>query len=98
MAVFRSKMMNPLHRETFTFNPEDNGGESLVITIDYFDNDDAAHGLPNGIYDNQKLTLMSYGNSSSFELSNGFTPENLRELANIMERGYNLALSKVRPI
>lgn len=90
--------MNPLHRETFTFNPEDNGGESFSITIDYFDNGDTAHGLPDGIYDNQKLTLMSYGNAASFELYNGFTPENLRELANIMERGYNLALSKVKKV
>jgi hypothetical protein len=87
-----------LHRETFTFNKEDGGGAALHITIDYFDNGDAAHGLPDGIYDNQKLTLESYGNSASFDLTSGFTPENLRELANIMERGYNLALSKVKKV
>lgn len=85
-----------LHREVFVFNEHDNGGESLTLAIDYFDNGDAAHGLPNGIYMNQKLTLASYGNSASFELcGTTLTPENLRELANIIERGHNLALSKV---
>lgn len=87
-----------LHREVFVFNKEDNGGEQLTLTIEYFDNGDAGHGLPKGIYDNQKLTLQSYSNSATFDLSNGFTPENLRELANIMERGYNIALNKVKHV
>lgn len=86
----------PLHREVFVFNKDDNGGESLSLKIDYFDNGDAAHGLPDGIYTNQELSLQSYCNSASFNLAGAaFTPENLRELANILERGYNTALSKV---
>jgi hypothetical protein len=87
-----------LHREVVVFNKHDNGGEQLSITIDYFDNGDAAHGLPNGIYNNQELSLQSYSNAASFKLTSGFTPENLRELANIMERGYNVALSKVKKV
>ena len=87
MAAGNSQRQS-LHRDTFTFNKEDGGGAALHITIDYFDNGDAA----------QKLTLESYGNSASFYLTSGFTPENLRELANIMERGYNLALSKVKKV
>jgi len=89
-------MERPLHREVYVFNAEDNGGESLTLTTDYFDNGDAAHGLPDGIFTNQKLTLMSYGNSASFELCGTvLTPENLRELADILENGEKLALSKV---
>lgn len=89
-------MERSLHREVYVFNAEDNGGESLTLTTDYFDNGDAAHGLPDGIFTNQKLTLMSYGNSASFELyGTALTPENLRELADILENGEKLALSKV---
>jgi hypothetical protein len=85
-----------LHREVFVFNEHDNGGESLSLTIEFFDNGDAAHGLPDGIYMNQKLTLASYGNSANFELcGTNLTPENLRKLANIIEHGHNIALSKV---
>jgi hypothetical protein len=85
-----------LHREVFVFNKHDNGGESLSLAIEYFDNGDAAAGLPDGIIMNQKLSLQSYCNTASFELAGAqFTPENLRELANVMERGQNIALSKV---
>jgi hypothetical protein len=90
-------MEKPLHREVHVFNGEDNGGESLTLTTDYFDNGDAAHGLPDGIYWNQKLTLASYCNSASFELAGAvLTPESLRELADILENGQSIALSKVR--
>lgn len=87
-----------LHREVFAFNKHDNGGEQLSLAIEYFDNGDAAAGLPGGILMNQELSLQSYGNSAAFYLSGAqFTPENLRELANLMERGHNIALSKVKP-
>jgi hypothetical protein len=85
-----------LHEENFCFNKEDNGGEALTLKIKYYDNGDAAHGLPDGIFMNQELTLMSYGNSVSFNLCSAvFTAENLRELANLIERGENKALAKV---
>lgn len=85
-----------LHTEVFCFNKHDNGGEALTLTVKYYDNGDAAAGLPNGIYMNQELTLASYGNSASFNLcGTALTPETLRELANIMERGHNAALAKV---
>lgn len=89
-------MEKSLHREMYLFNAQDNGGEGLTLTIDYFDNGDAAAGLPDGIFMNQKLTLQSYCNSASFELVGAIlTPENLRELADIIENGEKLALSKV---
>ena len=87
-----------LHKDRFVFNPEECGGTQLSIEIKYFDNGDAAHGLPNGIFDNQILTLESYSNSASFNLTNGFTPDSLRELANIIERGHNIALSRVKKV
>lgn len=86
-----------LHREVFVFNKKDNGGETLSLAIEYIDNGDAAAGLPNGIYMNQELSLQSYCNSASFNLVGAqLTPENLRELANLMERGHNIALSRVQ--
>lgn len=86
-----------LQREVFVFNKGGNGGEQLSLAIEYFDNGGAAAGLPDGVYMNQELSLQSYGNSVSLFLAAAqFTPENLRELANVMERGRNIALSKVR--
>lgn len=89
-------MEKSLHREVHVFNNQDNGGESLTLVTDYFDNGDAAAGLPDGIYMNQKLTLQSYGNSASFDLCGAtITPESLRKLAEILENGEKSARSKV---
>lgn len=64
----------------FVFNNSDNGGEQLVLTTDFFSGDRG------GVYSNQELTLMSYCNSASFNLSGcQFTPELLRELANQLD-------------
>lgn len=85
----------PLHREVYVFNKEENGGGQLSLTIDYYDNGDAAHGLPQGILINQELTLQSYCNSASFNLTSDFNPKNLRELADTIEKGEVIARAKV---
>lgn len=90
--------MTPLRKQTFIFNPEENGGEALSLTIEWFDNGDAAHGLPGGVLNNQKLTLQSYCNSASFELTSGFTPTRLRLLADIIEKGTETARSLVKKV
>lgn len=43
-------------------NPEDNGGESIILAVDVFDNGD---GLPQGLYTNVHLETSCYGASSS---------------------------------
>jgi hypothetical protein len=88
-----------LHRHVFCFNEEDNGGESLTLKTEFYDNGDAAAGLPAGIYTNQELSLMSYGNSASFNLSGAaFTPELLRQLANELESAMIKAEAAVVPL
>lgn len=67
-----------LKRHVFCFNPNDNGGESLLLTTEFFWNGDEQ----DGIYTNQELILQSYLNSASITLFGAaFTPENLRKLA-----------------
>lgn len=71
---------------TFVFNPEENSGESIVLTTKIFgDRDD----LDDDRYITQELTLQSYGRSSSFELNFDLTPNKLRELANQLEDAMN---------
>ena len=67
------------------FNPKDNGGESLCLVTEFFDNGDKeADGK--SIFTNQRLILNSYYNSSEFRLGGAaITPENLRQLANELE-------------
>lgn len=73
----------PIKRHVFEFNPEDNGGESLTLTTEFFDNGD---GPPNGIYCTQELTLQSYCNSASFNLcGTRLDPDILRKLADQLE-------------
>lgn len=70
--------MNSIH--TFDVNPYGPGGESLVITT----NLRAGH---DGIeIENQSITLCSYFNSATFNLStNALTPTVLRRLADELE-------------
>ncbi len=75
-------MDKKLGTHSFVFNKDDNGGEQLILTTDFFDNGDV-----DGIYSIQKLTLNSYGNSASFDLVGAsFTPELLRQLADELEQ------------
>ena len=86
-----------LKRHVFLFNKEDNGGESLILTTDFFDNGDAAAGLPDGIYTNQELALQSYGNSASFNLCGAaLTPALLRQLANELDKAEIEANAEVK--
>lgn len=71
-----------IKRHNFCFNSKDNGGESLCLVTEFFDNGD---GIPDGVYIIQKLCLQSYSNAAEFLLSGLFTPENLRNLANQLE-------------
>jgi hypothetical protein len=78
-----------LHTETFNLAPHENGGESLLLHIEYFDNGDHNY---HGIYMNQTLSLQSYGNSASFNLCGAaLSPEILRKLADTIERGHALS-------
>ena len=62
-------------------NPEDNGGETVAITIEIFDNGD--HDA-NSTYTLSTVSLQSYGNSASMSLPN-LDPTFLRELANELD-------------
>ncbi len=62
-------------------NPEDNGGETVAITVEIFDNGDFDG---NSIYTISRVDLQSYGNSASMSLPN-LDPEFLRELANELQ-------------
>jgi hypothetical protein len=69
-------------RHVFVFNPKDNGGESLMLITDYFDNGDDNKFL----FTNQELTLQSYCNSATLQLMGAnLTPAVLRQLANELE-------------
>lgn len=73
-----------MKKHVFVFNPQDNGGESLILVTKENDNGD---GIPNGIYLTQKLSLQSYSNSASFTLVGTIlTPKNLRKLADELEK------------
>jgi len=62
-------------------NPEDNGGETVAITVEIYDNGDYN---TNSTYTLGKVSLQSYGNSASMSLPN-ITPEFLREFADKLE-------------
>ena len=60
----------------FQFNPNDNGGESLLFSTIAFANGSG------GFYLNQMITLNSYQNAAILKLCGAIiTPEMLRKLA-----------------
>lgn len=74
-----------VHIHAFVLNPEANGGESLMLTTEYFWNGDLVTD-DDGIYTNQSLTLQSYCNCATIKLYGAtITPNVLRELANELE-------------
>lgn len=78
-----------LTTHVFNFAPKENGGESLLLETEMFDNGDDE----DNIYWNQHLTLHSYGNSACFNLCGiTLTPKLLRELANQLEVAQNKIL------
>ena len=72
-------------------NPNDNGGESILLTTWLYDNGDEQ----DFIYANQQIELNSYCNSASMFMS-GFllNPDKLRELANKLEKQINKVNSR----
>jgi hypothetical protein len=71
-----------LGRHVYCFNPDDNGGESLILSTEFMSNGDEEEGY----YLYQELSLESYSNGATLHLSNSMlTPKKLRDLANKME-------------
>jgi len=69
------------HTFVFTLSPGDDNTLSLVT--EYFDNGD---GVPEGIYENQKLMLQAYGNVAFFNLcGTNISADHLRKLANELD-------------
>jgi hypothetical protein len=52
-----------IKRHVFCFNPQDNGGEQLHLITEFFESDNG------DIYSNKEMSLQSYCNSASFNLS-----------------------------
>lgn len=68
-----------LARHVIELNPEDNGGESIILTTTFIANGDPINDQE-GVYTNQEIELNSYGNSAAIKLYNAkFTPEFLRK-------------------
>ena len=64
---------------TFVFNPECNGGESLSVTTKIVESRGDKIPL-------QEITLQSYCNSASFNINFYLTPDMLRKMANELEK------------
>lgn len=74
-----------LASHTFVFNKGDNSGESLHLTTEFFANGDPIT-ENSGVYINQELTLQSYSNAATLQLTSaGFTSDRLRELADQLD-------------
>lgn len=87
-------MDKKIHSFNFVLNPVDNGGESLMLSTDFFDNGDDITKECDGIYSNQTLTLCSYSNSASLNFyCKMLNPQNLRALANKLEQEQNMAIA-----
>lgn len=90
-----------LNAFTYTFNPENNGGESFSLHTKFISNgDDFKKESPDeGIFLNQSLKLQSYCNSTSINL-HGFaiTPQKLRELADKLEAAQEAAKKQLMRI
>ena len=83
-----------LARNAFRFNADSNGGEALILTTEFIANGDNIT-KKEGVYLNQELTLESYFNSASFNLSGAIlTPALLRELADKLEETRNSLVEK----
>ena len=77
---------NLIFRNVKNLNPSSNGGETVSLITEYFDNGDASRGLEAGYYVNQHIELQSYQNSTSiFLCSYMLNPRMLRQLADKLE-------------
>ena len=85
-----------LKTHSFLIDPNENGGESLVLTTKFIGNGDPVTDK-DGVFVNQELTLNSFCNSATFTLcGTTFTPERLRQLANELETARN-AIKVTKP-
>ena len=78
--------MNKPLTHTFTFNPDDNGGESIFLQTTFHDANEGK--FPNDVepFVTQELTMNSYGSCATFSVSGIFTPTQLRKLADELDR------------
>jgi hypothetical protein len=89
-------MEQSFHKHTNCIS-DGNSGESLALDTEFFWNGD--DGLENSIFWNQRLTLHSYSNSASFDLTtNLLTPQVLRKIADELEKAENEAKEKLSEI
>lgn len=83
------KKKNIVRVHSFTFCYAKIGGESLQLITEFINNEDG------DIYKNQKLILQGNFNSAIFDLVGiSITPENLRKLADELEKEQNKALNQ----
>lgn len=72
-------------------NPNDNGGESVSLSVDVYDNGD---GLKEGMFTNTKLETNCYGVSSSQITLWGIEFDALAEAVNLIEK----EIMKLKPV
>ena len=72
-------MNEPIIRHDFIFNPEDNGGEEVSLSTEFFSNGEE-------IFTTHQFILNSYGNSAILHLGIQITPTRLRLLADQLEK------------
>ena len=87
--------MNKPLTHTFVFNPEDNGGESLILHTTFHDANEGK--FPNNVepFVTQEFSMNSYGSCATFSMSQPFTPETLRDLADQLERAELSAIKEL---
>jgi hypothetical protein len=63
----------------YNLNPQDNGGETISLTVEFFSNGDSGK---DGVYTNSRLQLNSYGNSAQIDICGAaITSQLLRKIA-----------------
>jgi hypothetical protein len=79
-------------RLSYAFNKTSNGGEQLILTTDIHETLPLIDG-DRDVFITQELTLCSYTNSATFQLSGAImSSDHLRKLADLLD----LEISKVK--
>lgn len=65
-----------MRTHTFTFNPNDNGGQHVTLVTAWVDGDEEP---------SQRIELRAYGRTASLDLPYDLTPTRLRKLADELE-------------
>ena len=79
MSIMQDK---DLGTSIFCLNSEECGGQQVLLTTEVFSNGDPG---ADGIHFLQKLSISSGDNFASMSFFNIFRPDNLRELADMLE-------------